>query len=193
MGAILILNGGCNEVGEPNLDTMARIDVGMRLAALHPASQVIMVGGQSASNMRDFAVEHYPELPVPLIEDESRDTIEGAHTTKLKYLVPGGHRDIDVATSDFHGPRTEWTFSQVLGGAFNVNMHLAPSNHSAMLKHKERVQFAVARLKLLGIGPEDDQRREHRLPYFRFRSSNSPLANLVELADSRLNRYLKSS
>jgi uncharacterized SAM-binding protein YcdF (DUF218 family) len=151
MNAILILNGGCNAFGELNPDTVDRIEVGMQLAALQPAAQVIMVGGKSASNMRDFAVEHYPEAQVPLIEDGSADTIESAHNVKALHLSPNEHYDVDVATTDFHGPRAAWIFSKILGGSYDIKMHLASSNHSALLKHKERVQFAIAKLKLLGI------------------------------------------
>jgi hypothetical protein len=70
-------------------------------------------------------------------------------------------------------------------------MHLAPSNYSPALRHKEAVQFAVAKLKLLGIKPEDDDKREQRLAHFRFRGRDNMLANLIEAVDTGINKRLK--
>lgn len=192
MSAILILNGGANEHGELNSDTTGRIELGMRLASLRPAATVIMVGGQSATIMREFATENYPGLQAPLVEDQSCDTMESAHNVKIEYLTPDEHQDLSIVTTDYHGKRAEWIFRRILGDGYNIDMHLAPSEHSPFLQHKERVQFAIARMKLLGLKPEDDHRRAQRLSHFRFRNKDNPMANLIQLVDTGLNTRLKA-
>ncbi|HUY85199.1 MAG TPA: YdcF family protein [Candidatus Dormibacteraeota bacterium] len=192
MSAILILNGGANEHGELNSDTTGRIDLGMRLASLRPAATVIMVGGQSATIMRDFAAENYPEIQTPLVEDQSCDTIESAHNVKLEYLSPDKHQDVSIVTTDYHGRRAGWIFKRILGNGYDIDVHLASSTHSPLLQHKEQVQFAIARLKLLGLKPEDDAKRAQRLSRFRFRDRDNSVANLIQFVDTGLNTRLKA-
>lgn len=187
MDAILALNSGTNELGELSRDTTTRVDAAMELAEAHPGAHVLMVG-RGAEGMRDHALRAHPDGPYPAIEDESLDTIEGAHFAKLQHLGPNAWNSIAVVTSDYHVARTAWTFDRVLGISYMAAVYSVESDHTsaraAWVARRERLQLAVARLKLVGLGPEDDERRAQRLGYFRFREGDSAFSRMMIMADN---------
>jgi len=195
MNTILVLNSGKDALGALNPETTDRIEAGMDYALSQKAGEIIMVGGD-ASSMVDFAASHYPELPIPLSENMSKDTLEGAHFVKLEFLVPNDWREVDVFTSDFHVPRTDWIFRRVLGERFRVRTHPVPGRDidpakADFVRKREQVQLAVAKFKLAGIGPVDDGKRAERLSRLRFRGKQGSLARLLMKTDelSNVRRY----
>ena len=193
MQAVLALNSGINEFGQPNPETAGRIDAAMSYAAAKDIGTVIMVGGD-ADSMVDYVAEHNPSLCI-VAESESKDTLEGAHFVKLNYLKPLGIDDVAVFTSNFHAPRTDWLYRRVLGNNLEITTHpvdsAIASNKMKVVKARELFQFAVVRAKLIGIGPDDDTKRAERLGKVRYRGVDTPLArSLVRLdGGSNIRRY----
>lgn len=191
MRAILALNSGKNECGDLSRETMDRTDAAMHYAASRSAATVIMVGGD-ADSMCKYAAEHFPNGPQPLAENGPKDTLESAHFVKVGLLEPNGWNRLDIFTSDFHVPRTEWIFSKVLGDTYNVSMHPVEVNYISdrkmrLVKRREQAQLAVVKCKLIGLGPDSDARREKRLACFRFRGGESAIARLLMKADNMTN------
>jgi hypothetical protein len=186
MNAVLALNSGKNERGMPNRETVDRTNAAMLFAADIGASLIVMVGGD-ATCMSDYAARRFPRAPKAVTENDSMDTIEGAHRVKIDILKPLGVAVVDIFTSDFHVPRTELDYLCVLGSSYQVNVHgvysgLKPETLSKVMR-RERVQMAYSQLKLIGIGPKDDSLREQRLSHFRYRNSRNIVARAFGLGD----------
>lgn len=187
MHTVLALNGGKDSQGNLHPDTIGRINAAMNFAAIYGIGRVIMVGGD-ADSMCEYASDKFSDTTEPVSESMSVDTIEGAHQIKLNFIQPDD--ELDVFTSDYHTSRTNWIFRRVIGKHYGI-VHpvktLYTPHERRIIDARESAQLLFAKVKLSGIGPEDDQAREARMAAFRFRGVDRPLQRFISRGDSVLN------
>lgn len=166
--ALITLNGGLDERGDLTNDTRVRVETAMRYAIDHDTPSLAMVGRDSL-RMREFALDSRwgNSLPPIYTEEFSHDTIGNAHYSKIDLIKPLGWQNIIVCTADYHLPRSNYIFGRTLESTYSHGLLEAKPKYSARerkrLEHKELVLKAMAWAMLLGIGAQDDTKRQQRL------------------------------
>ena len=168
--ALVVLNGGfelaTNGALVPNHDTQARINLGVDLARRRDVYIFAMVGGD-AEHMKRYvdSICHPDDMFTSLADDTSKETIGNAHFTKTNILYPSYGETVEVVTADYHAARVKMIFEKVFG--HEVIVHGAPTEYSQKMRRKlhrrEVLLGMLASAVLLGVEPDEDQKREERI------------------------------
>ena len=143
--------------GEPNSETMARIDLAAMLESELRSDLIVLCGWAYrtdcpltiADAMHQYILTQYPELASRLIcQGLSRDTVGDAVFTRLylRALFVGiSCFNLVVITSDYHVGRSQQIFDFIFGPSSSVSVKGVPGFGCPMSEAKERRSLAAFR------------------------------------------------
>lgn len=134
--ARIVVGGGIDASGNLNEVSTSRISCAVERHRQAPLPLVLsgrwslltetVPARTEAASMRDYALQAGVDPAQILTEEKSMETIGNAYFTYKDFISHYGWQEVEVITSAFHGPRTNYSFKKVLGKSCKVRLVEVP-------------------------------------------------------------------